>query len=76
MRQGRASYQGQYGHKVEPKAHAVNPGAVSHIGTMLGDHTTDGRTIQGAGRPLYEGRGLEAPKAANRTCNSGSQGKY
>jgi hypothetical protein len=74
MRQGRASSSGRGGTKVEPRAHRVSETAVSQIGTALGNHATeDGKMLKGAGKPLYEGRGLEAPMVGVTCHRSGSQ---
>lgn len=50
--------------KVEPRSHGVNVGAVSRIGLQQ---------IRSNPQPLYEGRGVEAPKAATTVHKSGSQ---
>ncbi len=76
MRQGRAS-SSTPDYKTEPKAHSVNPAAVAHLGTMLGNHAEGTKGIlPGAGVPLYRGRGLEAPMVGECSSNCGSQGKY
>ena len=76
MKQGQASYvKGDY--KTEPKVHRVSETAVSQLGIALGNHATgDGKILPGASRPLYEGRGLEAPKAGEQCHHCGSQGRY
>jgi hypothetical protein len=77
MRQGQASYvKGDY--KTEPKAHRVSETAVSQLGTALGNHAMDsgGKILRGASKPLYEGRGLEAPMAGEQCHHCGSQGRY
>jgi hypothetical protein len=67
------------GRKVEPVAHKVSRGAVSQIGMAMGNHATgstkvmDGNTVS---KPLYAGKGFEAPKDMGRTVHhGGSQGK-
>jgi hypothetical protein len=55
------------GRKVEPKSRGINPGAVADLGV----HQVRTRSIS-----LYEGRGIEAPKAKPSTHHSGSQGKH
>ena len=48
-------------------SHAVLPAAVSQIGAMVG-------TVRAASRPLYVGRGLEAPAPKGVTIHKkGSQ---
>ena len=54
------------GGKIEPMSHAVDEGAVGWLGLAQG--------IKGP--PLYEGRGLEAPKAMTTIHDCGSQGKH
>lgn len=54
--------------KVEPKAKAINPGAVSEMGIKQ-VHT-------GAKPAMVEGRGYMAPKVASSTHPRGSQGKH
>jgi hypothetical protein len=45
--------------KVEPRARAVSPAAVSQLGGALGDHATEvGRVLPGGGSSLYAGPGL------------------
>ena len=65
-------------YKTEPRAHRVSETAVSQIGTALGNHAMDsnGRILRGASKPLYEGRGLEAPMNSSQSHHCGSQGKY
>lgn len=53
--------------KVEPKAHAVSVAAVSDIGQQ---------EIRFKSKPLYKGRGYEAPKAKGCQHKAGSQGRY
>jgi len=70
MKQGHATHTSSGGTKVEPKAHAVSPRAVSDIGNQVlpaRGHTST---------PLYEGRGLEAPMKSCTTHHCGSQGRH
>ena len=55
------------GAKREPHAKAVNVKHVADIGQ---------RQLLTKPRPMYEGRGLEAPKATMTTHHCGSQGKH
>jgi hypothetical protein len=55
------------GGKVEPKSQGVNPAAVADLGV----HQVRTKSIS-----MYEGRGIEAPKAASSTHKSGSQGRH
>lgn len=77
MKQGHASSSGPASRKMEPRATIVNPAGVSQIGQALGNHATDqGKTLHGASKPLYAGRGFEAPHDAGRTVHHcGSQGR-
>jgi hypothetical protein len=68
MKQGRASSSKVTSTKVEPKAHAINPGAVSRMGIEPGPFTKP--------KQLYEGRGLEAPMVGTTSHKAGSQGKH
>lgn len=53
--------------KVEPIPHAINPGGVSQIGSMVGQNPT----------PLADGRGFSAPRpVAETNSNCGSQGRH
>lgn len=54
--------------KVEPRSRAINPGAVSEMGT----HQVHIR----AKPAMVEGRGYKAPMAAASNHKSGSQGKH
>lgn len=67
MKQGQAQSSGSGSTKREPIAHAVNPAAVSEMGTQV---------IRSTSLPLYEGRGLEAPIQSTTIHQSGSQGKH
>lgn len=76
MKQGRASHSGMGGTKVEPRSHAVPPQYPSQLGEMRGNHITDGRTVSGGTKPMYEGRGLKAPMVGTTQHHSGSQGRH
>lgn len=65
-KQGRATHSGSASTKVEPKSYAVNPGYTDQIG----------QTVAFKKVPMYEGRGLEAPKKTQTNHHCGSQGKY
>ncbi len=76
MRQGKVSFDGPADRKREPVVHKVSPGAVSQIGSAMGNHATgNGQRLSGASLTLYEGRGFEAPKAGSDTHPCGSQGR-
>ena len=50
-----------YNPKSEPQARAVDPKAVSHLGTSLGDHATNkGANVKSADTPLIYGAGYAA----------------
>lgn len=66
--QGRADSNRDAGAKREPIAHAVSVVKVADIGIQH-HHTVDSR-------PLYEGRGLEAPMQGSTIHHCGSQGKH
>lgn len=66
-KQGRVTNSGRGSQKVEPSAKAVDPGSVAGIGIKTGRATS---------KPLYQGRGYEAPKAGTTTHKSGSQGDH
>ncbi len=53
--------------KVEPKARAVSPGAVSDLGV---------HQIRTRSEPLYSGRGYEAPMNKSKSHHCGTQGKH
>lgn len=55
--------------KREPISHAVDVCSVADIGNQQ-------VYVRGNSRPLYEGRGFEAPLAGSDTHKTGSQGKY
>lgn len=76
MRQGRASRDGSYGGKVEPKPHAYNPAGVAQIGVIVGSHVTSGPDSDYRGDPLHGGRGFKAPPVKSQSRNRGSQGRY
>jgi hypothetical protein len=65
--------------KMEPKAHAVSESAVAQLGNHLGNHATGVHgpvNKYGASKPLYEGRGYEAPKSGEESHHCGSQGRH
>lgn len=68
MKQGRATTSMVGSTKTEPKSNAVNPGAVSRMGNMVGPGTKS--------ESLYEGRGLKAPMVGSTAHKAGSQGKH
>lgn len=90
MKQGEATRKGPADQKVEPRAAAISPGAVSYLGNAKGNHTTD----SGDFTPHYPNMNLgngynpsgpngavpgwdgEGPGAGRVVRNSGSQGKY
>ena len=55
------------GGKVEPKSKGINPEYAAEIGRQTTHHRST---------PMYEGRGIQAPKASPSTHRSGSQGKH
>ena len=76
MKQGRGhSTQGQ--HKTEPKAHAINPAYPAQLGTMKGNHITDGKPAAGTTvvQPMHEGRGFSSPMVGRTNHPAGSQGR-
>lgn len=77
MKQGQATHSGSGSTKVEPRSHAISPGAVSQIGIKQGNHASDGgHTVHVATPSLNEGRGLKAPMVGTTSHAKGSQGKY
>lgn len=77
MKQGRASISGSYDQKVEPSSKAINPGAVSRIGVIQGNHATDaGDKRLDNYSSMNAGRGYSAPGIGAKTHGRGSQGKY
>lgn len=68
MKQGRASVSLVSGTKQEPVSKAVAPGGAAQIGLAQGR--------MAATVPLYEGRGLSAPKSKDTNHCCGSQGKH
>jgi len=67
MKQG-TGHSSNSARKVEPKAKAINPGAVAGIGI----HEVRTKSV-----PLYGGRGFEAPApVACKSHKGGSQGKH
>jgi len=75
MKQGRASRDVVAGTKVEPRSSAVNPAYPAQLGTSLGNHITDGRTVPGAAKPMISGPGLRAPMVSHTIHKGGSQGR-
>lgn len=65
MKQGRASTSIVGSTKTEPVSKAVNPGAVSRMGTIVAPGTKP--------EQMYEGRGLKAPMRKQTTYPKGSQ---
>ena len=76
MKQGHASHSGTGATKVEPKSQGISPGAVSRLGTMVGDHSMDGDCHSANHIPIYQGRGLKAPMVGQTNHHCGSQGKH
>lgn len=84
MKQGKASVSGPADRKVEPQGKYINPGAVSRLGTKMGNHAdnkdmtlrptpwSSGPTVKGSS-PRYAGQG---PGAGRTIRPSGSQGKH
>lgn len=68
MKQGRASSSGMGATKPATITHNVNVGGVSQIGQVVGKAS--------ASKPLYEGRGVEAPPAKLTSHKGGSQGRH
>ncbi len=66
MKQGTANNT-QSGQKREPISHSVDPCAVADIGI---------HQVYTVSKPLYDGRGYEAPMAGTDVHHSGSQGKH
>jgi hypothetical protein len=61
--------------KVEPRPHAINPGGVSLLGEMQGNHADRG-TFKPKITPMNAGRGFSAPAPVACTVHKGgSQGK-
>lgn len=75
-KQGRADMKGPYDRKAEPTPKAVNPGAVSYLGNMLGNHSTDKGDFPLKATPWDAGRGYRSPGIGTTTHGKGSQGKY
>lgn len=76
MKQGRATHSGSAGTKVEPHSRAILPGGVAQLGTMQGNHVTDGGRVENKGLQMYAGRGLQAPMRSQKSHKGGSQGNY
>jgi hypothetical protein len=73
--------------KVEPRAHARNPGAVGQYGQMQGTHITHDKESSYRGEPDYVRRGynapvgptnlaLQGPGAGRNVMKSGQQAQY
>jgi hypothetical protein len=76
MKQGRADSSGSGSRKIEPRAHGVNPGAVSLIGNKQGNHSMEGGTFNYKPDP-WATEGFQAPSVKGKKSNpSGSQGSY
>lgn len=76
MKQGQASVSGSHDRKVEPSPKAVNPGAVSYLGSQLGNHASEGGDFALQKTPWDAGRGYMAPPIGSKRHGSGSQGSY
>jgi len=74
-------------HKVEPRAYAANPAAVSQFGGAMGNHAmnTKGPPLKGAAQSLVTGAGLmndgprpcgQGPGAGRDVMPSGGQGQH
>jgi hypothetical protein len=72
MTQGRATTSKMGSTKTEPISHAVPPAYPAGLGVMKGNHGDCG-TINLVKVPMYEGRGLEAPKTTTTIHRKGSQ---
>jgi hypothetical protein len=66
MKQGRASVSNVSDVKREPISHAVDVCTVADIGQVT-DYNS---------RPLYEGRGYQAPMVGTTSHKGGSQGRH
>lgn len=66
MKQGRADHSNSESVKREPISHAVDVCAVADIGTETGYSS----------KPLYDGRGYQAPMVGQTTHAKGSQGNH
>jgi hypothetical protein len=62
MRQGRASRDGSYSWKVEPKARAKVPAGVAQLGQRQGNHVTTQGSTEYGGVDMAGGKGYEPPK--------------
>lgn len=67
MKQGSATRDVSESAKREPRSHAINVQATADIGVQ--HHNTNSK-------PLYEGRGFEAPMQGSTIHHCGSQGKH
>lgn len=75
MKQGRASVSGPNDQKTEPVSKGVNPGAVSYLGSKLGNHSDEG-DFELKKTPWSDGRGYMAPSIGATRHKTGSQGDY
>ena len=75
VKQGQASHSGMASTKVEPASKGINPAYPAQLGTAWGNHTTDGRTVDGGQKPMISGPGLRAPMVGQTNHPAGSQGK-
>ncbi len=77
MKQGRASHSGMGATKPTTVSRTVSPAVTADIGVKKGNHVSDGgHTVRGSSRPLYEGRGIEAPSRGTTVHKKGSQGTH
>ena len=75
MKQGSASHSGSGATKPHTVSKAVPPAYPDQMGRMMGNHADHG-TIRMQKIPMYEGRGLEAPKAKHTVHPHGSQSHH
>ncbi len=75
-KQGRADSSGPRDQKIEPRSQGKNPGAVSYLGEMLGDHASDGGDFTLQKTAMDAGRGYSAPSIGTTRHKTGSQGKH
>ena len=73
MKQGRASHSGMGATKSIATPKVVPPAYAGRIGLQQGNHATDKGTVRLQRIPMYEGRGLEAPKMKVTVHRKGSQ---
>jgi hypothetical protein len=61
--------------KQEPRARAVNPGAVSQLGGHMGNHAMEsGKVLKGAAQSLYAGPGYAGGPVGPRPTTAGPGG--